>query len=146
MPHVLLRSEFADYIMLDPNPAYEDYWRPTLITLGAPACVMWPMSGTRPSWWSDYWVRWWPFEQPPTASKRRASSDAEELQVLTQDLSVGPTQQAANVLLTRIDHMEPWELEPDSGFQPMPGAGKQEDAQATQSGKSSGRQVKRARR
>ncbi|EUC58923.1 hypothetical protein RSOL_284520, partial [Rhizoctonia solani AG-3 Rhs1AP] len=155
---VTLRSRITDYLLLNPHDNHRDLWHPTLLALGVPVCEPWPSNkGPHPSWWPNQWISWWPLNQPVAGSKRRASSDEDELQALTQGLSVEPTQlgnspearREAEVILTHIDHMEPWALGLDLGVQPTAVLGGQESAQGpvrNQSEKAGGRKAKRARR
>ncbi|CUA72952.1 hypothetical protein RSOLAG22IIIB_10428 [Rhizoctonia solani] len=113
---VLLRSEFADYILLFPHKEHEHLWQSTLATLGAPVCEMLLPEGARPSWWPHKWDSLW-LGMEETVSTHPAPSNLTEDQTLAEE---------AEVILTRLDHLEPWALEPDSGIQPAAGTHKWE--------------------
>ncbi|EUC54146.1 hypothetical protein RSOL_031460, partial [Rhizoctonia solani AG-3 Rhs1AP] len=152
---VMLSSEVADYVLLNPWSTYEGCWKSTLSSLGVPGCDVWPQEGVRPPWWPSSWAHVWPFEQPPKTAKRRAS-DTVEIEALTQELSVAPASvgpsdnglQAGQVVATHLDHLEPWDLRPDSGVQSAVkpcGDNLAQVAKRDGTGKGGGRGAKRAR-
>jgi hypothetical protein len=96
-----------------------------------PRCDLWPAGGARPDWWPIRSAHLWPYEQPKGA-KRRTSTDAEDLDKLTQSLSVEPTpscvtwarlgqhgnRSGAGEPLTHLHHLTDWDLTPDGSRQP----------------------------
>jgi hypothetical protein len=117
--------------MTVPHHSYEDCWESTLAHFEVPRCDLWPAGGVCPDWWPIRSAHLWPYEQPQGA-KRRISTDAEALEMLTQSLSVEPTascvtwarlgprgnRSGPDETLTHLHHLTDWDLTPDGGKQP----------------------------
>ncbi|KAG8730078.1 hypothetical protein FRC10_003161 [Ceratobasidium sp. 414] len=87
-PLMWLKTPLGEYAMLLPHKHFTAQWRNSLLSFGdaARACVFrrWPADGPRPSWWpEDADDRWPTADEPPSSSKRLASTSLEALEALS---------------------------------------------------------------